>query len=125
MIFLDNLVTDECDLSLGLQSSWDIHILPFIFRHFLGGMVPSSWSQHSHLLRYFPDCYLLGDLPYHSNTQTHQELTHTASLAFSTLFLQPMAYLGLLMVIHRIPIPVAVLHGGHSGVNCLLWCESS
>ena len=48
MIFKDNLVTHECDLSLGLQSSWDIHTLPFIFRHFLGGMVPSWgwWDSH-------------------------------------------------------------------------------
>ena len=51
MIFLDNLITHERDLSLGLQSTSDIHTSAFIFRHLAGGMVPSSGWRDS-LWRY-------------------------------------------------------------------------
>ena len=51
MIFVDNLITHECDLSLGFQSSSDIHTSAFIFRYLAGGMVPSSGRRVS-LRRY-------------------------------------------------------------------------
>ena len=38
----DNLITHERNLSLGLQSSLDIHTSAFNFRHLAGGTVPSS-----------------------------------------------------------------------------------
>ena len=50
MIFFVNLVTHEYDLSLGLQSSWKFHTLPFIFRLLRGGMVPSLGWRDSHRL---------------------------------------------------------------------------
>ena len=47
MNFFDNLITHERDLSLGLQSSSDIHTSAFNFRHLAGGMVPSSGWRDS------------------------------------------------------------------------------
>ena len=40
--FFDNRIIHERDLSLGLQSSLDIHTSAFKFRHLVGGTVPSS-----------------------------------------------------------------------------------
>ena len=55
MIFFDNLITHERDLSFGLQSSLDIHTPALNFRHLAGGTVPSSgW----HLARYRPRFHL-------------------------------------------------------------------
>ena len=40
MNFLNNLITHGRDLSLGLQSSLDIHTSAINFRHLAGGTVP-------------------------------------------------------------------------------------
>ena len=42
MNYFDNLITHDRDLSLGLQSSSDIHTSAFNSHHLAGGMVPSS-----------------------------------------------------------------------------------
>ena len=51
VIIFDNFITHERDLSLGLQSSSDIHNSAFNFPHLEGDMVPSLGRQDS-LRRY-------------------------------------------------------------------------
>ena len=62
MNFIDNLITHERDLLLGLQSSLDIHTSAFNFLHLAGGTVPSSGWRDT-LWRYRWEVLLAQELP--------------------------------------------------------------